>query len=143
MESIAVATPYYVLLDGKLRVGPTILSILPDRNYTAIFAFSDEQPYKIFCENSNVALTPYPLVKGYLRNQMMESVDSELLIVVDASGPNGSQLNAATASSVLEAQENRSKQVPISFELHFDREAQAYRATKISLEACSRAESAN
>ena len=77
----------------------------------AIYGFSDKQPYDLFCANCELPLTPYPLVKGYLKNQIAESGDAVHLVVVDAAGPQETQLNAATMNSVLEAQEQKANQV--------------------------------
>ncbi len=123
-------TPCYVLLDGKQRLGPKLLALPPGVEYVAIYGFSDKQPYDLFCANSEIPLTPYPLVKGYLKNQITDSGDAVHLVVVDAAGPQQAQLNAATMKSVLEAQEQQANQVTISFRLMLDQELQAYRAEK-------------
>ncbi|WP_436714654.1 hypothetical protein U8335_16925 [Roseiconus lacunae] len=132
MTAQLVNTPYYVLLDGKHRLCPVLLPTDLKPEGVAIYGFSDKPPYDLFCANCELALTPYPLVKGYLKNQIADSGDAIQLVVVDAAGPHESQLNAATMKSVLEAQEKKSEGVTISFHLMLDRGSQAYRVEKAS-----------
>ena len=132
MTALFVNTPCYVLLDGKHRLGPMLLPSDARSEGVAIYGFSDKTPYDLFCANSELALTPYPLVKGYLKNQITDSSDAIHLVVVDAAGPSETQLNAATMESVLEAQEQKSEGVTISFHLMLDRGSQAYRIEKAS-----------
>jgi hypothetical protein len=132
MTALLVNTPCYVLLDGKQRLGPQLLRPHAGPEGVAIYGFSDKPPYDLFCANSELALTPYPLVKGYLKNQIADSGDAIRLVVVDAAGPNETQLNAATMESVLEAQEQKAARVTISFHLMLDRGSQAYRVEKAS-----------
>ena len=132
MNALVVNTPCYVLLDGKQRFGPKLLPLHGGPNYVAIYGFSDKQPYDLFCAHCDVPLTPYPLVKGYLKNQITDSGNAVDLIVVDAAGPQEAHLNAATISSVLEAQEQNANHVTISFRLMLDRESQAYHVEKAS-----------
>ena len=54
------------------------------------------------CANSQQALRPYPLVKGYLRNQIDAPGDSLQLVVIDAASPCEPCLHAATIEAVLE-----------------------------------------
>jgi hypothetical protein len=127
MSVLLVETPNDVLLDGKQRIGPQLLALHSGKMCVAIYGFSGKQSYDAFCEKSDRALTPYPLVKGYLRNQLEEAGDSLLLVVVDAAGPDESHLNAATMQSILKAQENHSSQVTVSHRLTRDEQSQAYR----------------
>ncbi|TWU31386.1 hypothetical protein Poly41_62550 [Novipirellula artificiosorum] len=126
MDAPLVNTPHYVLLDGKHRIGPPLVSPRSGQECVAIYGFSDKHPYDAFCSQSELALTPYPLVKGYLRNQLEVARNAILLIVVDAAGPNALQLNAATMQSVLESQVNQSKHVAVSFRLTRDEQSKAY-----------------
>ena len=132
MTALLVNTPCYVLLDGKQRLGPKLLPPHGGPEAVAIYGFSDKPPYDLFCANCELALTPYPLVKGYLKNQITDSGDAVHLVVVDAAGPNEAHLNAATMQSVLEAQEQKAAQVTISFRLMLDQGLQAYRVEKVS-----------
>jgi hypothetical protein len=132
MSVLLVETPNDVLLDGKQRIGPQLLALHSGKICIAIYGFSSKQSYDAFCEKSDRALTPYPLVKGYLRNQLEEAGDSLLLVVVDAAGPDESHLNAATMQSILKAQGNHSSQVTVSHRLTRDEQSQAYRVEKNS-----------
>jgi hypothetical protein len=127
MSALLVETPNDVLLDGKQRIGPELLALHSGKMCIAIYGFSGKQSYDAFCEKSERALTPYPLVKGYLQNQLEDAGDTLLLVVVDAVGPDESHLTAATMQSVLEAREKQSSQVAVSFRLTRDEQSQAYR----------------
>ena len=133
MNALLVDTPNYVLLDGKQRIGPELLALHSGMECFAIYGFSDKQPYDVFCANSQQALTPYPLVKGYLQNQLAVPGNAVHLVIVDATGPNEAHLNAVTMHSVLEAQEEKSNCVPVSFRLTRNEKSPAYRVEKASL----------
>ena len=127
ISTVAASTPNYVLIDGNLRIGPKVLPLDAGMGCSAIYGFSDKGPYDRFCANSQLALKPYPLVKGYLRNQMEAPGDSLKLVVIDAAGPSEPYLHAATIEAVLEAQESRAAHVTAAYRLTFDEEANAYR----------------
>ena len=127
MSDLLVETPNDILLDGNNRFGPEVQALHSGNGCTAIYGFSNKEYYDSFCKKSEKALAPYPLVKGYLRNQIKGAGDSLLLVVVDAEGPHESDLNAATMQSVLDAQENRSSRVAVSFRLTRIDQSQAYR----------------
>lgn len=126
-NTVAVSTPNYVLIDGNLRIGPKVLTLDSGRGCSAIYGFSDKGPYDGFCANSRLALKPYPLVKGYLRNQIEAPGDSLKLVVIDAAGPGEPCLHAVTLKAVLEAQETHAAHVTSAYRLTFDEEANAYR----------------
>ena len=130
MSTVAASTPNYVLIDGNLRIGPKVVPLDAGTECSAIYGFSDKGPYDKFCTNSQQALKPYPLVKGYLRNQMDAPGDSLKLVVIDAAGPSEPYLHAATIEAVLEAQESRAAHVTAAYRLTFDEEANAYRVDK-------------
>ena len=94
---------------------------------SVIYGFSDKGPYDRFCGNSDLALRPYPLVEGYLRNQVGVLGGDLKLIVLDADGPRERCLHAATMEAVLEAQENRAAGVNTGYRLILDPKADAYR----------------
>ena len=124
-------TPYYVLMDGKRRIGPKVTQATVAQRNTAkecspIYGFSDKEHYDKFCINSQLALAPYPLVKGYLRNRTGESGDGLKLVVLDAAGPAEPYLHAATMEAVLEAQENRALHVTAVHHFIFDQAASAH-----------------
>ncbi len=126
MNPLLTDTPRYVLLNGRERVSPKLLASNAQPIYLAIYGFSDKGPYDVFSANSKLALTPYPLVEGYLQNQLTQS-GIDHLVVVDAEGPNEGQLRAATMKSVLEAQQSQASHVAVSFRLILDQESQSYR----------------
>ena len=120
-------TPNYVLMDVDRRIGPNVMPLDASTECSVIYGFSDKGPYDKFCTNSQQALKPYPLVKGYLRNEMEAPGDSLKLVVIDAAGPSEPYLHAATIEAVLEAQESRAAHVTAAYRLTFDEEANAYR----------------
>jgi hypothetical protein len=133
MIAVAADTPYYVLMDGNRRIGPQVVPLRPGIECSPIYGFSDKGPYDKFCMNSALALRPYPLVKGYLRNEAGAPGDGLKLVVVDAAGPREASLHAATVEAVLEAHENRSTHVTATYGLIFDQEANAYRVEEASV----------
>ena len=127
MNERTVPTPNYVLLDEKGPIGPKLVENSAQPLGTVIYGFSDKAPYDAFRANGLLGLRPYPLVKGYLRNQIAaQRGDERLLVVVDATGPAADRLNAVTMESVLEAQQQSAKEVNVSSELTFDALQQAY-----------------
>ena len=123
MSTVVIDTPYYVLMNDQRRIGPSVVQ--PE--WLPIYGFSDKEFYDKFCLNSELALTPYPLVKGYLREQIDVSGDGVNLVVVDATGPGTPYLRAATMAAVLVAHENRSIHLNATHRLKFDQRAHAYR----------------
>ena len=87
LTTVAASTPNYVLIEGNLPTGPRLVPLAASTECSVIYGFSDKGPYDSFCTNSQQALKPYPLVKGYLRNQMEAPGDSLKLVVIDAAGP--------------------------------------------------------
>lgn len=130
MNDLLAETPRYVLLNDKLRLCPELLPTQGGPACTAIYGFSDKQPYDLFCANCDLPLTPYPLVKGYLKKQIADSDGCIQLVVVDATGPLQIQMNAATMNLVLEAQEQNANQVAVSFRLTLDPASKAYLVEK-------------
>lgn len=123
MSAAVINVPYYVLLNNKQWIGPHVVQpeCLP------IYGFSDKELYDKFCLNSELELTPYPLVKGYLQEQLDAPGDAVNLVVVDAVGPEASFLRAATMQAVLAAHENKDVHMNAGYRLKFDQEANAYR----------------
>ena len=68
-NSVVGGTPYYVLMEGFHRVGPKVVQLHAAVECSPVYGFSSKGSYDKFCTNSELALKPYPLVKGYLRNQ--------------------------------------------------------------------------
>lgn len=132
LSTVVAGTPYYVLMDGDRRTGPTVVQFDSGISCSPIYGFSDKGRYDKFCRNSELALKPYPLVKGYLRNQADAPGAGLKLVVVDASGPSEPYLHAATMEAVLEAQEKRTTHVTTAHHLMFDDAAKAYRVEAAS-----------
>lgn len=131
ISKVVSDTPYYVLKDGSRPAGPNVVQDDLGLNCLSVFGFSDKGPYDRFLKNSQQALTPYPLVKVYLREQSSASGDGLKLVVLNVAGPHEPCLSAATMASVLVAQENRAGNVTATHRLLFDEEADAYRVEEI------------
>ncbi len=127
-------TPYYVLMESNRRLGPKVVQSPAGMACEPIYGFSDKGTYNRFCSNSQLALTPYPLVKVYLREQARTPGDGLKLVVVDAAGPREPCLRAATMAAVLAAQENHTTHLAAAYRLAFDPEADAYRLEDADLE---------
>jgi hypothetical protein len=119
-------------MNRNRRIGPEVVQLLSEPRCLTIYGFSAKGPYDKFCMNSQLALTPYPLVKVYLRNQTDSQGDGLKLVVVDAAGPDDPCLNAATMEAVLEARLNRTPHVTAAHRLIFDQAASAYRVEEAS-----------
>ena len=132
-SAVLGATPYYVLMDGNRHVGPKIVPLDLGIECTSVYGFSNKDPYDRYCLNSDVTLTPYPLVKGYLRNQASAPDDGLKLVVIDAAGPREPYLHAATMEAVLEAHENRMSHVTAAYRLVFNQQTEAYRVEEVSV----------
>ena len=132
MSAQTVSTPLYVLLDGKLRIGPSLSATHSGPDCTAIYCFSDKHHYDLFLDHHNGALTPYPLVKGYLKSQIADADELVQLVVVDAAGPDEAQLDAATMEAVLQAMDRQTSHVPVSHRLTLVEQSGAYHVEKVS-----------
>jgi hypothetical protein len=132
MSAVVADTPYYVLMDGNRRIGPKVVQLQSEIDCSPIYGFSDKGHYDKFCSHSQRALTPYPLVKLYLRDQASAPGDGLRLVVLDAAGPREPCLHTATMEAVLEAQENRTARVNAAYQLVLDQEADAYRVEEVS-----------
>ncbi len=127
ISTVAVSTPMYVLIDGKLRIGPKVVRSEAGTSCSPIYGFSGKESFDKFCSNSQRALKPYPLVNLYLQSQIDTPGDSLKLVVLDAAGPFEPCIHAATMEAVLEARVNRAAQVIAAYGLTFDEVANAYR----------------
>ena len=115
-STVAASTPNYVLIDGNLRIGPKILPLDFGTECWAIYGFSSKSTYDRFCSNSQRALKPYPLVPGYLRNQMDAPGDRLKLVVMDASAQRTLRLRGNDGGGVRSSSESRracDRSVPI------------------------------
>ena len=133
MSEVVAGTPCYVLMDGNRRIGPKVLPLHSGIDCSPIYGFSNKDLSDKFCMNSQLPLTPYPLVKVYLRNQATAPGDGLKLVVIDAAGPREPHVRATTMEAVLEAQENRTTHVTVAYRLMFDQEADAYRVEDTSV----------
>jgi hypothetical protein len=124
-----VDTPYYILMDGKRRLGPKVVPLLSGTECSVVYGFSDKACYDKFCANSRLALVPYPLTKFYLQEQADGPGGGLNLVVIDAAGPEEPCLQAATMEAVLQGQNDRALHVTAAYDLAFDQEAMAYRVT--------------
>jgi len=131
MPTIAtfVDTPYYVLMDGKQRLGPEVAPLPSGAECLAIYGFSDKDCYDKFCANSQLTLLPYPLTKFYLQNQADAPGDSLNLVVVDAAGLHEPCLHAGTMEAILQGQADRTPHVTAGYHLTLDQDVDAYQVT--------------
>ena len=130
-----IDTPRYLLKSGSQAIFPTINFENPDTNCVCVYGFSDKPIYDKFIERAEQLLTPYPLVKGYLTNQIAEaSSDGEgthlAIVILDAAGPKDPILSAASMATVLLAEQEKATQVQTEFRLAFDSETKGYRFDK-------------
>ena len=133
LTKIAVSTPKYVLKNGNGRIGPKVAPLCSGIQCSPIYGFSAKDLYDKFSLTSELALTPYPLVKGYLRNRVDSASVSLKLVVIDAEGLDEPYLQAATMEAVLEAMENNAIHVTARYRLVFDQQADAYRVEEASV----------
>jgi hypothetical protein len=128
--TLPASTPFFVLMENKKRVGPQIDF---DESQAAdqlaplvIYGFSDKSQYIRFCENSSLALTPYPLVKFYLRDETSRNPKQMKLVVLNASGPDVPSLDAAYMNDVLDAHEQDRRELVSSVRLVRDEKTGHY-----------------
>ncbi len=133
ISEVVAGTPYYVLMDGNHRIGPEVMQLHSGIECSPIYGFSDKYTYDEFCMNCQLALTPYPLVKAYLRNQAGAPGDGLKLVVLDAAGPREDFVHAVPMEAVLEAQENQTSHMTAAYRLVFVKEARAYRVEEVSV----------
>ncbi len=126
------STPKYVLKSGNQPIYPTINFDDPETSCICVYGFSDKPIYDKFIKNANQLLTPYPLVKGFLANQIAEVDSAGMngvsigLVILDATDLTQPVVSAATMSAVFDAQQEKAKHVPIEFELVFNSKSGCY-----------------
>ena len=101
------------------------------RTCKALYGFSDKAPYDAYRASSETPLTPFPLVKVYLRTLIETGPDDLHLVILDATGPCDATLHAATTESILESHLNQSAAVNAEYVLTFDSQANGYRIEEI------------
>ena len=101
-------------------------------NCTCVYGFSDKTIFDEFIKNAKQPLTPYPLVQGYLANQIAEAESAGKngagigLIILDATDPKQPTVSAATMKAVLAAQQEKATQVQVELQLVFNSETGGY-----------------
>ena len=129
-------TPNYVLRRDNQSICPTIKFDGAETSCVCVYGFSDKPIYDEFIGNSNQPLTPYPLVKGYLANQIEESQSADTkgeslrLVILDATDLKQPVLLAATMATVLQAQQDKAAEVAVECELIFDPDTSCYQLAK-------------
>lgn len=129
-------TPYDVLKSGNQPIYPTIGFDDPDTSCSCVYGFSDKTIYDKFIKSADQLLTPYPLVKGYLAKMLDDQNSHESkhvcpgYVILDATDLEQPVIGAATIATVLLAHQEKSKQVPIEFELVFDQKIACYQVKK-------------
>ncbi len=131
-NTVFANTPCYVLKSGNQPICPTINSADPGTHCICVYGFSDKPIYDKFIKLARQLLTPYPLVKRYLANQIAAANAAEnngiylSLVILDATDPTQPVLPAATMAVVLRAQQEKARQVPVEYRLRFDPETTSY-----------------
>ncbi|MDA8745790.1 hypothetical protein N9N28_14250 [Rubripirellula amarantea] len=120
-------TPRYVLKEGSYPSCPSVLQTSSDNHAVVIYGFSDKPEYDAFLSGSSLALTPYPLVKGFLKNQINLDSGSLKLVVLDAGYSAEQCLYAATFQSVLKSFQSDLECVTVSHRLVLEASAPLYR----------------
>lgn len=124
-------TPRYLLKDGSHPTCPSLLQASPDDHSSVIFGFSDKPKYDAFSSASSLALKPYPLVQGFLKDQIDQNVGSLSLVVLDAVSSEQQCLYAATSQSVMESFQAESDSVAVSHRLSKAGSSPDYRIEKL------------
>ena len=126
------STPKYVLKSGGQPLCAMLNLDDPKTSCKCVYGFSDKAIYDQFIQNAKQPLTPYPLVPGYLANQIAEAELAGMdgvrtgLVILDATDPAQPVVSAATMAAVLDTQQQQAKQVSIELELSFDAAAGSY-----------------
>lgn len=116
-HSSSIATPHYLLLGDEGPIGPEVEQSDSVTASSAVYGFSSKAHYDRFCAASDLALRPYPLLKGHLRKLGNFTGSRITLIAIDPSGPDELELQTATAESVAQMLETGGEQVPIESHL--------------------------
>ncbi|WDQ15207.1 hypothetical protein [Rhodopirellula sp. P2] len=119
-------TPRFVLKADGLPIGPNTVPANQDAETQVVFGFSSKEHYDAFQKACSDPVTPYPLVKGYLQNQVEEGSGRRQLVMLDADSPTQEECLAATFQSILASIQSSSDTVPVSHQLHLDRESLLY-----------------
>lgn len=126
LDDATAPMPRYVLLNGVGPLGPSIGPADTGCERLVVYGFSDKVAYDLYRQQSEQSLTPYPLVKQYLRNHIQASDDQLAIVAIDPSSSRDACVRAATMEAVLKAQESRVSQVQVSHCMTLDEESNAY-----------------
>ena len=121
-------TPHYVLKAGTLTHEPSVVQSESGSATYAIFGFSDKPQYDRFLLDATEGLTPYPLVKRFLQDQLAQEADTLRLVILDPVSFDALEWKAATFESVLESIQSRSEFVKPSHRLVRQESSMSYRA---------------
>jgi hypothetical protein len=124
--------PRYVLKAGAIPTGPLVEPESSDgRIAFVVYGFSDKPQYDAFHNQSSRLLTPYPLVKRYLQNQIALLAGQLGLIVLEATSPSQSQLHAVALDRLVEALESNQSIIQPTHQLLLVGNPSTYRVTPI------------
>jgi hypothetical protein len=138
MLIVSAKIPRYLLRDGLGYASPQVLQQPFEMGLTVLYGFSDKPEYDAFISSSELPLTPYPLVKGYLAR----AIDKNLLqlVVLDAGTSQQTLLQASTFEAVLDSLCNKLDTVPVTHRLTVEKANTAYLVEEIHhLEGASHA----
>jgi len=114
-------------MNQNCRFGPNIVHEYTGDHCLPIYGFSSRETYEAFRTNCDLMLTPYPLVKRFLQEQIDAASDSPRLVVLNATFPNAARVEATTMEAVLTAQTTKATQVATTYHLVLDLAENAYR----------------
>ncbi|MEW4452030.1 hypothetical protein AB1L30_05030 [Bremerella sp. JC817] len=117
-------------MDEHERVGPRLEEGTSHSSRQVLYGFSDSDAYERFRSHSTNDYRPYPLVKGYLREQLQSDSERIGLIVLDAVSARDEQLNAAAMDNVLQALEASDAKVGSRYRLTYDAATLAYQVSE-------------
>jgi hypothetical protein len=132
MGEVSSKTPRYVLRHGLQLVSPSLSanhtfvadSEVADSRSSAIaplviFGFTDKPQYDAFLQSDTKHLTPYPLVKRFLMDQLdqVEHRAGGKLLILDALDPSQRVMQATTFEAVLKSLQDGQHFVPITHRL--------------------------
>lgn len=132
MAEVSSKTPRYVLRRGLQLASPSLsksqaslanAEVADPRtsavDQAVVFGFTDKPQYDLFLKGDTKHLTPYPLVKRFLMDQI-DQVDHRTgskLLVLDAVEPNQKVMQATTFEAVLKSLQDDQHDVPITHRL--------------------------
>ena len=126
MHDTLARTPNYLMMHDHVVFGPKLTTASAEEGAHVVFAFTDKLQYDAFWATMNEKMTPYPLVKSYLRNRLQEDNSVQWLMVLDARNDHETRYQASTFQEVLISMEKRLDSVPITHCLTLDSESIGY-----------------